>query len=64
MEGTAVIMELIFPTMEHKQAALEYRQEWLDRVPGEGINGSWWLQRKEYEIFKKWLDDIERLVIG
>ena len=30
MEETAVIMELVFPTMEYKQAALEYRQEWLD----------------------------------
>ena len=57
-------MELIFPTIEHKQAALDYRQEWLDREPGEGINGSWGLQRQEYENYEKWLNDIELLKTG
>ena len=57
-------MKLIFPTIEHRQAALEYRQEWLDSGLGEGINGSWGLQRKEYENYEKWLSDIEELVTG
>lgn len=57
-------MELIFPTMGHKQSILEYRKEWLDCVPGEGINGSWGLQRKEYENYDKWLSDIKGLMSG
>lgn len=57
-------IELIFPTIEHKQAALDYRQEWLDLEPGEGINGSWGLQRKEYENYEKWLGDIKGLLTG
>jgi len=57
-------MELIFPAIEHKQAALEYRREWLDIEPGEGINGSWGLQRQEYENYEKWLNDIELLRAG
>ena len=57
-------MELIFPTIEHKQAVMEYRQEWLDSGLGEMINGSWGLQHKDYDSYKKWLDDIEKLVTG
>ena len=57
-------MELIFPTIEHKQDALAYRREWLDSGLGESINGSGGLHRKEYEDYEKWLSDIERLVIG
>lgn len=57
-------INLIFPAIEHKQAVLDYRQEWLDYEPGIGINGSWGLQRKEYEDYEKWLSDIEKLIIG
>ena len=57
-------MKLIFPVIEHKRAALEYRQEWLDSGLGESINGSWGLQRREYKNFEKWLSDIEKLVSG
>ena len=57
-------MELIFPTTEHKEATLAYRQEWLDSKPGESIHGSWGLQRSEYENYEKWLGDIEGLVNG
>ena len=57
-------MDLIFPTWEHDQAVLDYRQEWLECDPGQGINGSWGLQRKEYEDYGIWLKDIENLTKG
>jgi len=50
--------------MAHKQATLDYRQEWLDSGLGESINGSWGLQRKEYAHYERWLSDIEGLVLG
>jgi Predicted acetyltransferase len=43
---------------------LDYRQEWLELEPGQGINGSWGLQRKEYENYEIWLNDIENLIKG
>ena len=57
-------MEFVFPTMEHEQAVIDYRQEWLDCKPEEKINGSWGLQRREYENYEKWLGDIEKLLTG
>ena len=57
-------MELVFPTIEHKQAVLDYRQEWLDSALGEGINGSWGLQRAEYSNYEKWLSDLAKLATG
>ena len=57
-------MKLIFPTLGHKQTILDYRQEWLDSGLGESINGSWGLQREEYNDFRKWLSDIEHLTTG
>jgi len=64
MEETVMNMELIFPTIEHKQAVLEYRQEWLDKEPGERINGSWGLQNQRYENYGLWLSEIENLQIN
>ena len=57
-------MDLVFPTLDHEQAVLAYRQEWLERDPGQGINGSWGLQRNEYEDYRIWLQDIENLTKG
>jgi len=54
-------MELIFPTIEHEQAVMEYRREWLDMEPGKRINGSWGLQNRRYEDFGLWLGEIENL---
>ena len=54
-------MELIFPTSEHKQAALAYRQEWLDANPNEKIHGSWGFQNQRYENYELWLSEIENL---
>ena len=58
------MMELIFPTIEHKKAILDYRQEWLDAEPGGRINGSWGLQNPRYEDYGLWLSEIENLRIN
>ena len=56
-------MELVIPTVEHRHLAMEFRQEHIDC--GEPhINGSWGFQRKEYEDYEKWLNDIENLKNG
>ena len=55
---------LVIPTIEHKKDALEFRQDWLDREPGERIHGSWGFQRAEYENYELWLNDIENLKNG
>jgi len=48
-------MELIFPTMEYKQAAWEYRQEYIDgKEPT--INGSGGLMR--FDDYESWLDKV------
>jgi len=47
-------MELIFPTIEHKEAVLAYRKEWLDIKPNERIHGSCGLQNpKLFDVAKK-----------
>jgi predicted acetyltransferase len=51
-------MNLVPPTAAHERAAMEYRREFLDY--GERhINGSWGLQRGEYDDFSRWLSDLE-----
>ena len=57
-------MELIFPTIEHKEAVLAYRREWLDIKPDERIHGSWGLQNPKYEDYELWLSEIENLRIS
>ena len=54
-------MELVPPTLEHREAALAYRQEWLDVNPNIRINGSWGFQNQRYENYNLWLDEIENL---
>jgi len=48
-------MELIFPTMEHKQAALEFRQEHIDYKETHIHGSSGFLKASDYE---GWLDKI------
>ena len=55
-------MILVIPTLEHKQAAMEYRQEWLEKEPDTSIHGSRGLHR--YENYEGWLDNIEKIKTG
>jgi len=48
-------MELVFPTIEHKQAALDYRQEYIDCGETHIHGSSSLLQADSYE---KWLEKI------
>ena len=48
-------LKLVKPLPEHKQAALEFRQESIDA--DSHIHGSGGLQR--YEIYEKWLNNIQ-----
>jgi predicted acetyltransferase len=57
-------LSLVIPTIGHKKDAMEFRQEWLDKEPGERIHGSWGFQRAEYENYEIWLNDIENLRNG
>jgi len=57
-------LSLVIPTLEHKRDAMEYRQEWIDKEPGESIHGSWGFQRPEYENYETWLTVIENLKTG
>lgn len=52
---------IITPTLEHKQKAIEYKQEHFDN--GEGmLKGSSWFHN--YEIYEEWLNFIESLKNG
>jgi len=48
-------MELIFPTIEHKQAALEYKQEHINCSEAHIHGSSGFMQADDYE---SWLDKI------
>jgi len=49
---------LVIPTLEHKHDAMEYRQEWVDKEPGESIHGSGGLHR--HENYEEWFYDIDK----
>ena len=53
-------LTLVIPTLEHKQAAMEFRQEWIDKEPGERIHGSGGFNR--YDNYEEWLDMIKKAV--
>jgi len=57
-------LTLVIPTLEHKKAAMQFRQEWLDIEPGQRIHGSWGFQNTKYENYEVWLNDIENLRNG
>jgi predicted acetyltransferase len=48
-------MELVFPTIEHKQAAMEYKQEHIDYGEDHIQGSSMFLQADDYE---SWLEKI------
>ena len=50
------VLYLVKPSAEHKQAALEFRQESIDA--DSHINGSLGMQR--YEKYEEWLDILEK----
>ena len=49
-------LTLVIPALSHKQDAMDFRQEWLDKEPGESIHGSGGLHR--YENYEEWLEMI------
>jgi len=51
---------LVIPTLEHKNDAMEFRQEWIDKEPGERIHGSGGFNK--YENYNEWLNMIEKTV--
>lgn len=53
-------LKLIIPTLEHKHDAMEFRQEWIDKEPGQSIHGSGGLHR--YDNYEEWWNMIEKAV--
>jgi len=53
-------LSLIIPTLERKQAAMEYRREWLDSVPDGNIHIDGSSSFNRYDNYEEWLDKIEK----
>lgn len=53
------VFSLIAPALEHKEKALDYRQEHIDC--GERIHGSWGFQNERYQDYELWLGEVNNL---
>ena len=54
---TANELFLVIPTLEHQQGAMDFRQQFFDKEPGERIHGSGGFHH--YDNYKEWCDKIE-----